>query len=124
MTLFGAAEGTPGWYLHILAGPLALALVLGWRGRPVLVALAIYALGFHAAVWAMQLSLFSGCAYKAGTYKYTQLDWHGCFIVPSRLAVLGYPLLGGLALLAGLVLAAGTTIWFYRQRMRPAVLAK
>ncbi|HXQ41198.1 MAG TPA: hypothetical protein VN821_08025 [Candidatus Udaeobacter sp.] len=123
MTLLGGGAGTPGWYLHILAGPLTLALVLGWRWRFGLSVLAIYALGFHAAVWAMQLSLFSGCAYKAGAYKYTQLDWSGCFIVPSRLAVLGYPLLGGIALLAGLVLAAGTTIWFYRQRTGPAVLA-
>ncbi len=116
MARAGEGAGTPGWYLHILAGPLALVLVLGWRWRRVLAALGVYALGFHAAVWSMQLSLFSGCAYKAGTDKYTQIDPGGCLIVPERLAVLGYPLLGGIALAAALALAGAGTAWFYRKR--------
>jgi hypothetical protein len=98
-----AASGTPGWYLHIMAGPLSLALVMGWRQRIILAALAAYALAYHAVLWAMQLSLFSGCAFKAGDYKYTQFDLGNCFILPDRLAVLGEPLLGGLALAATIV---------------------
>jgi len=103
------AAGTPGWYLHILVGPLSLALVIGWRQRSVLAALAAYALLFHIVVWAMQLSLFSGCAFKAGDYKYVQFDLASCFVEPARLAVVGEPLLGALALAVALLagLAAG-----------------
>jgi hypothetical protein len=97
------AAGTPGWYLHIMAGPLSLALVMGWRQRIVLATLAAYAIGYHAVLWAMQLSLFSGCAFKAGDYKYTQFDLGNCFILPDRLAVLGEPLLGALALAGAIV---------------------
>ena len=98
-----AAQGTnrtPGWYLHILAGPLSLALVIGWRERRILAVLAAYALAFHAAVWVMQLSLFSGCAYKAGDYRFVQFDLATCLVDPGRLAVLSEPVLGGLALAA------------------------
>ncbi len=99
------AAGTPGWYLHIMAGPLALALIMGWRQRMILAVLAAYALTYHVVLWAMQLSLFSGCAFKAGDYKYTQFDFATCFIAPDRLAVLGEPLLGGLAM--AVAIAAG-----------------
>jgi hypothetical protein len=99
------AAGTPGWYLHIMAGPLALALIMGWRQRVILAILAAYALTYHVVLWAMQLSLFSGCAFKAGDYKYTQFDFATCFIAPDRLAVLGEPLLGGLAM--AVAIAAG-----------------
>jgi hypothetical protein len=103
MTLGTQASGTPGWYLHLLQGPLALALVIGWRWRLVLAALAVYALAFHVVCWAMQLSLFSGCAYKSGDYKY--VEFGPCLIEPARLAVLAEPQLGAVAL--GLALAAG-----------------
>src|SRR5262249_22599188 len=62
----GFVADTPGWYLHILAGPLSLALALGWRWRRVFGVLAAYAVLFSALTWASQLSLFSGCAYKPG----------------------------------------------------------
>lgn len=105
----GAGAGTPGWYLHIMAGPLSLALIKGWRYRAILAVLAVYALIYHAVLWAMQLSLFSGCAFKAGDIKYTQFDFAHCFILPDRLAVLGEPLLGAIALAAalGVAIAAG-----------------
>ncbi len=99
------AAGTPGWYLHILAGPLSLALVMGWRQRRILAALAAYAIAFHFVVWATQLSLFSGCAFKAGDYKYVQFDFASCLIDPTRLSILSEPMLGGLALV--LALGAG-----------------
>jgi hypothetical protein len=115
MTLGGGGNGTPGWYLHILHGPLALALVVGWRRRGILMMLAGYALLFHAACWVMQLSLFSGCAFKAGDYKYVQLG--SCLIEPSHLAVLGEPTLGmaALALAVSLGTAAGF-IWMMPRR--------
>jgi len=101
--------GTPGWYLHIMAGPLSVALIMGWRQRAILAVLAVYAVLYHAVLWAMQLSLFSGCAFKAGSYKYTQFDFAHCFIVPERLAVLAEPWLGAVALAGALVavIAAG-----------------
>src|SRR5262249_48806209 len=72
MNLGSAGIGTPGWYLHMLQGPLALAFVVGWRWRLLLSGLTVYALAFHAVCWASQLSLFSGCAYKSGNYKYVE----------------------------------------------------
>jgi hypothetical protein len=105
--------GTPGWYFHILASPLSLILVIGWRQHFVLGALAAYAILFHAVMWTAQLSLFSGCAFKAGDYKYLQFDFSSCLIDPARLAVLGEPILGGLALAAAL--AAGiAAFWSYK----------
>ncbi len=94
---------TPGWFLHILAGPLSLALVIGWRQRLTLTILAAYAVVFHVVAWMAQLSLFSGCALRGGDSGYVQFDFGSCFIDPARLAVLGEPLLGGLALAAALV---------------------
>ena len=108
------ASGTPGWYLHILAGPLGLALVIGWRQRLILGALAAYAIAFHIVVWTAQLSLFSGCAFKSGDYKYIQFDFASCFIDPSRLAVLGEPLLGGLALVLACAAGLGACLQWRR----------
>jgi hypothetical protein len=113
------SSGTPGWYLHILAGPLSLALVVGWRQRLVLAALAVYALGFHVVIWATQLSLFSGCAFKGGDYKYVQFDFASCLIDPSRLSVLAEPLPGALALAAAAALGL-TACLFWRRVGAPA----
>ncbi len=98
------ASGTPGWYLHILVGPLSLALAVGWRQRYLLAVLAAYAIAFQVMIWAVQLSLFSGCAFKAGDYKYVQFDLATCFIEQSRLAVVAEPVLGELSLAAALAL--------------------
>ena len=102
----GYVADTPGWYLHILAGPLSLALALGWRWPRLLGALAAYAVLFHAFCWAAQLSLFSGCAYKPGPGLPLTLNPGSCLIVPSHLAEIGSPGVGFLAL--GLAAAAGT----------------
>ncbi len=109
-----AGDGTPGWYLHIMAGPLSLALIKGWRHRAILAVLAIYALAYHAVLWAMQLSLFSGCAFKAGDNKYTQFDFAHCFILPDRLSVLGEPLLGTIALAVALAAAIAAALQWRR----------
>lgn len=94
----GYIADTPGWYLHILAGPLSLALALGWRWPRLLGALAGYAVLFHALCWAGQLSLFSGCAYKPGAGLALKLDAGSCLIEPGHLAELGAPGLGFAAL--------------------------
>ncbi len=112
MTLPGHGNATAGWYLHILAGPLALALALGWRKS--FWPLAAYAGIFHAACWALQLSLFSGCAFKSPDYKYVQAG--ECLIVPEHLALLAWPTLGTAALLLAF-LSAGA--YFYRPRTSP-----
>ncbi|MEA2782607.1 MAG: hypothetical protein QOK29_4151 [Rhodospirillaceae bacterium] len=111
--------GTPGWYLHILAAPLALAVALGWRWRRFFAALVVYGICFHLVCWATQLSLFSGCTYKPGPHMSLTLDPGSCLIVPSHLATLGEPLLGSIALAAAAV--AGFAGLFLA--MRPTVVA-
>jgi hypothetical protein len=106
----GHGNGTPGWYLHIFAAPLALILALGWRRW--LSPLLIYAVLFHVGCWALQLSLFSGCAFKGTAAKYVQLG--PCFVDAGRLAALGAPVLGALALAAAVV-AAGFALWTQRR---------
>ncbi len=122
ITVTPLGPGAAGWYFHILYGPLALAFVIGWRRPPILKVLAAYAIVFHAVCWAGQLSLFSGCAYKAGSYKYIQFDFGSCFIEPARLAVLGEPLLGALALAAA-ILAGGAALLLVGRERRQAVQA-
>ncbi len=101
----GYIAATPGWYLHILSGPLALALALGWAWPRLFGALAAYAVLFDALTWAGQLSLFSGCAYKPGPRMALTLDPGSCLIETAHLAELGSPALGFAAL--ALALAAG-----------------
>jgi hypothetical protein len=96
----GAAPGTPGWYFHILAAPLSLALALGWQWHRLFGLLAGYAVLFHVACWVGQLSFFSGCAYKPGPHMWLRFDPGSCFISPAHLAVLGEPTLGFAALAA------------------------
>ncbi|HXQ40058.1 MAG TPA: hypothetical protein VN821_02245 [Candidatus Udaeobacter sp.] len=105
-----AGLATPGWYLHILSAPLALALALGWRANWLFRGLLVYALAFHVVCWGTQLSVFSGCAFKAGAHMSLRLDPGSCLIVPSHLAALGEPLLGGTALLAAVLASAGALL--------------
>ena len=96
----GTPSGTPGWYFHILAAPLSLALALGWQWRRLFGLLAGYAVLFHAACWASQLSFFSGCSYKPGPHMWLRFDPGSCFISTANLAALGEPALGFAALAA------------------------
>ncbi len=109
----GASAATPGWYFHILAAPLGLAVAIGWR-RPRLLGLLTAATGAYTLVaWSFQLSMFSGCAAKLGADKHYTLIGSACFIQPRALVALGRPLLGvlSLALGIGLALAAATLAW-------------
>lgn len=91
--------GTPGWYLHILAPVVMIALAWGWRGSMISKGLAMYVVGFTAYVWALQLSLFSGCAAKLGEQKTFTFEGATCFVDVGQLNALGHPLLGATALL-------------------------
>ncbi|MBI1209535.1 MAG: phospholipid carrier-dependent glycosyltransferase [Azospirillum sp.] len=118
VTLYRRGGGTPGWYLHILLGPLALAAARGARaaaGRPAArlatSALASYAIAFGIVVTGLQLLMFTGCLFKAGDVVAYQ--WPAdprCLVdgagLVSRLAVLGRPALGLPCLATGLGLLA------------------
>jgi hypothetical protein len=115
----GVQMGTPGWYLHILAAPLSLALALGWRWNWLFRSLAIYAIGFHVVCWVTQLSVFSGCAYRTGAHASLRLDPGSCLIVPGHLAVLGEPWLGGVTFAAA-VAAGMAALAFANRAGKPA----
>jgi hypothetical protein len=124
-TLGDSGMPTPGWYLHILAGPLAFAIALGWRWRRLFAGLTVYAISFQVICWATQLSVFSGCAYKPGPHLSLTLDAGSCLIVPSRLAVLGEPLLGSVALAMALIAGmAGLFLTVRRSALSPPVRAR
>ncbi len=104
----GTSAVTPGWYFHILAGPLGLAVARGWRRPRLLAGLTTATVIFTAVAWAYQLSLFSGCAAKLGDDKHYSFRGAACFIDLRSLDRLAHPTLGftTLGLGAGLALAA------------------
>lgn len=110
----GAAAATPGWYLHILAAPLGLAVARGWT-RPRILGLLTMLTGLYsAAAGAFQLSLFSGCAAKLGADKHYNLAGAGCFIDPRALSALGHPSVGLACLGAGALLALAAAVGAWR----------
>lgn len=94
--------GTPGWYLHILAPVVGIAVAWGFQGSRLALGLSLATLLFTVMAWTLQLSMFSGCAAKLGTNKHYSFEGATCFIQVSQLQALGYPMLGGLALVLGL----------------------
>lgn len=109
IALTGRGASTPGYYLHVLAAPLGLAFALGWYGGLMQRLLFGYTFGFTLAVWALQLSLFSGCAAKLGADPHYSFAGAACFLDGRQLAVLGEPvpaLLCALAALGLLIYAA------------------
>ena len=77
IALSGEGTGTPGWYLHLLAGPLGFAYAVGvlrmtrWKiARLLLLTLSTYTLGYFAVVSWLQLLMYSGCVAKVGAVKY------------------------------------------------------
>jgi len=110
----GVGAATPGWYLHILAAPLGLAVARGWT-RPRTLGLLTLLTGVYSAdTWAFQLSMFSGCAAKLGANKHYDLAGAGCFIDRHALAAVGHPLLGMVCLVLGAVLALSAALWAWR----------
>jgi len=122
IALSGTGVGTPGWYAHVLAGPLALLWALGlleasrtaWARR-LIATLTAYVIAHFAVMSWLQLALYAGCTAKLGHDKqYGFPGGPGCLLDLATLerhaAVLAYPavalplLFGGLA--AGAVLVA------------------
>ena len=110
----GVGAATPGWYLHILAAPLGLAVARGWTRPRTLGLLTLLTGVYSAATWAFQLSMFSGCAAKLGANKHYDLAGAGCFIDRHALAAVGHPLLGMVCLVLGAVLALSAALWAWR----------
>jgi hypothetical protein len=75
IALTGIGTGTPGWYLHLLVGPLGFAYAVGVLrlvhqrfARRILPPLTIYTLGYFAVVSWIQLLMYSGCIGKGQKY--------------------------------------------------------
>jgi hypothetical protein len=97
----GSGTGTPGWYLHVVAPALGVALALGWTAPRLTAALGAYAMTYALVAQAWQLSMFSGCAGLDAGLHFT-LAGSSCFVDPRSLAALGHPALGALCLACGL----------------------
>jgi hypothetical protein len=107
-----ASNGTPGWYLNILAPFLAFAMGIGieriWRrrlGQAILKLSLIYAISFIAIVMWSQMALFSGCAIKDASKLYKFHGQRFCLDrlteVTNHLSVVGWPALAFVAFAGG-----------------------
>jgi len=118
LALTGAGASTPGYYLHILAAPLAFAVSLGWRKGIVLPALWIYTAVFTIALWGLEASMFSGCAAKLKVDPHFSFKGATCLIDVKQLAVLGHP-----AVTAGALGLAAVLVLVVASQWRPTVVA-
>jgi hypothetical protein len=113
----GKGVGTPGYYLHFLAVPLASGLGLAmarWgprsRSRLLVAAVITYAILFAAAMFWTQVLLFAGVLTRAADKSWYQAPaalppWLGIPEALRRLEALAFPAIGTLAWIAGEVLA-------------------
>lgn len=97
----GTAAVTPGWYFHILAAPLGLAVAMGWRRPLLLSTLTGATIVYTIAAWAFQLSMFSGCAAKLGQDKHYSLRGAGCFLDAHALSAITHPAMGAACFAVG-----------------------
>jgi len=112
LALTGSGASTPGYYLHILAAPMAFAVSLGWRKGIVLPALWLYTALFTVGVWTLEASMFSGCAAKLKVDPHFSFKGATCFVDIEQLAVLGHPAVAAAALgLAAILIMAVATQW-------------
>jgi hypothetical protein len=95
---------TPGWYLHILIGPISYAWAMGLRRSRFEKALLILTLVLTAILWMCQLAVFDGAAALDDSGHISLLTpwWH---LQPQPLSILGFPLWALAALLV-----AGTIV--------------
>jgi hypothetical protein len=126
----GSGAGTPGYYLHLLAVPLAFAFAVGihaaWRRaklRPLAACLALYTFAYLIVVSWLQLGLFTGCVVRAqGSAHYELPPDPSCLVnapqIGERLSVLALPSVGAPAwALAVLVLAAAVALHHFTLHM-------
>lgn len=122
VALTGRGASTPGYYLHILAAPLAFAVALGWRRGPLLPALWLYTALFTVAVWTLEVSMFGGCAAKLANNPHFSFSGADCFVDLHQLQMLARPIwAAGLAIsaLAILTLCAAMSWLGWRTGLRP-----
>ncbi len=113
----GIGNGTPGWYLHIFAGPLSLVLVLGLAGRAVMLPMLVYAVAFFIGVACLQATFFSGCLSRVGDGKVSFLQAGGCMMDLSGLQSVALP---QIALAACLLAAAFASLAIVAMSRRQA----
>jgi hypothetical protein len=112
LALTGRGASTPGYYLHILASPLAFAVSLGWRKGIGLPALWLYTALFTLAVWALEASMFSGCAAKLRVDPHFSFKGATCLVDVEQLATLGHPVFAAAALgLAAILIVGVAAAW-------------
>jgi hypothetical protein len=112
LALTGSGASTPGYYLHILAAPMAFAVSLGWRKGIVLPALWLYTALFTIGLWALEASMFSGCAAKLKVDPHFSFKGATCLVDVKQLAVLGHPAVAAAALgLAAVLVLAVASQW-------------
>jgi len=81
--------------------------------------------------WALQLSLFSGCATKSGAQKYDSFEGSDCIVDPLTLDALTTPVLAGIAVALAAVLllmglrslygaSTGVALLRWTQKARPS----
>ncbi len=111
----GIGNNTPGWYLHILAGPMGFIYSLGllWllqfgAARVLFPALALYSVGYFAVVSWVQIAMYAGCAAKLGSIKYYAFpEGASCLLDVGRLtrnlSVIAKPYIGIPLLFGGIV---------------------
>jgi len=115
LAMTGIGNNTPGWYLHILTGPMGFIYSLGllWllqygAARVLFPALALYSVGYFATVSWVQIAMFAGCATKEGSVKYYAFpEGASCLLdvgrITHNLSVLAYPYIGIPLLFVGII---------------------
>ena len=115
LAMTGIGSNTPGWYLHILTGPMGFIYALGllWLlqfgvTRVLFPALALYTVGFFAVVSWVQIAMYAGCAAKLGSVKYYAFPEGAlCLLDVGRLSrnlsVIAEPYIGIPLLFGGIV---------------------
>ena len=130
IALSGIGTGTPGWYMHLLAGPLGFAYAVGVLRianrrfvRVILPPLAIYTLGYFAVVTWIQALMYSGCVSKVGMVKdYAwPMDLSCTVDVPDlyrHLSLITEPVIGVAFLVVGILLGgyALASLWVHLTR--------
>lgn len=114
LAMTGIGNNTPGWYLHILTGPMGFIYSVGllWllkfgAARVLFPALALYSVSFFAVVSWVQIAMYAGCAAKLGSVKYYAFpEGTSCLFdvgrLTSKLSVIAEPYIGIPLLFSGI----------------------
>lgn len=115
LAMTGIGSNTPGWYLHILTGPMGFIYSLGllWllqfgATRVLFPALALYSIGYFAVVSWVQIAMYAGCVAKLGSVKYYAFpEGVSCLLdvgrITHNLSIIAEPYIGIPLLFGGIV---------------------